>query len=312
VRRHSGRLTEFFPLQSLFTTVSPVEPTISRNTLGPEAATSMFARAPAPQIGSVPVDVGVARQGLRGPDPFAVVRAGQGESVGYALARWIVGSVFRVLWRPHIVGGERIPLTGPVIIASNHLSFIDSVVIPLAVPRRVCFLAKAEYFEGRGLRGRMTAWFFRAVSAVPVRRDSSSDSMASLELAMDVLRAGLAFGIYPEGTRSRDGRLYRGRTGVGWLAMQSGAPVVPVALVGTNDVQPVGSRLPRRRPVTVAFGTPVDPAPWIASVSASGGAGRARREITDAVMASIAAMSPQELADGYNERPPEDDDPTAI
>ena len=142
--------------------------------------------------------------------------------MGYALARWVVGLVFRVFWRPTIVGRERIPPRGAVIIASNHLSFVDSVVIPLAVPRRVRFLAKAEYFDGTGLRGRVTAWFFRLVDAVPVRRESQRDSMASLQLAMDVLRSGRAFGIYPEGTRSRDGRLYRGRTGVGWLAMESG------------------------------------------------------------------------------------------
>ncbi len=229
--------------------------------------------------------------------------------MGYGLVRWVLGLVFRVIWSPKILGREHIPPEGPVIIASNHLSFVDSVVIPLAMPRRVSFLAKAEYFDAPGLRGRLTAGFFRVVGAVPVRRESSTDSMASLELAMAVLRAGRAFGIYPEGTRSRDGRLYRGRVGVGWLAMESGAPVVPVALIGTDHVQPVGSRLLRRRPVTISFGEPVDPAPWIAAVATSGGAGRARREITDAVMSSIAARSAQELAGGYNERPQDDDDP---
>lgn len=227
--------------------------------------------------------------------------------MGYRLARWLINVVFHLLWRPRISGLEHIPSSGPVIIASNHLSFIDSVVIPLAVPRRVRFLAKAEYFDGHGLRGRLTAWFFGLVDAVPVRRESQRDSMASLELAMDVLRSGSAFGIYPEGTRSRDGRLYRGRTGVGWLAMESGAPVVPVALVGTDKVQPIGSTVPRPHPVTIRFGPPVDPTPWIEAVGASGGAGRARREITDAVMERIAAMSPQEPAGAYNERTSDDD-----
>jgi 1-acyl-sn-glycerol-3-phosphate acyltransferase len=228
--------------------------------------------------------------------------------VGYALARRLVGLVFRVFWRPRITGLHHIPAEGPVIIASNHLSFIDSVVIPLAVPRRVRFLAKADYFEGTGLWGRAVALFFRSVDAVPVNRESQRDAMASLRLAMEVLRSGSAFGIYPEGTRSRDGRLYQGRAGVGWLAMASGAPVVPVALIGTDRVQPVGARLPRPHPVQVHFGEPVDPAPWIAAAGRSGGGGRARREITELVMERIAAMSPQPLAHAYNEPPPGTDD----
>ena len=229
-------------------------------------------------------------------------------SVGYILTRWSLGLVFRVVWRPKVTGLENIPAEGAVILASNHLSFSDSVVIPLVVPRRVRFLAKAEYFEGHGLRGRAVAAFFRFVDAVPVNRESQRDSMASLELAMGVLRNGHAFGIYPEGTRSRDGRLYRGRNGVGWLAMESGAPVVPVAVQGTDKVQPVGSNMPRPHPVTVSFGPAVDPTPWIEAVRAHGGAGRARREITDQVMERIGAMSPQPRADCYNERPSDDED----
>lgn len=217
--------------------------------------------------------------------------------MGYRLLRYVVSFLFRLVWRPRITGLENVPRSGPVIIASNHLSFIDSVVIPILVPRRVRFLAKAEYFEGRGLRGRGMALFFRVVDAVPVRRDGQRDSsMAALQAALDVLRDEVAFGIYPEGTRSRDGRLYRGRTGVGWLALTSGAPVVPVALTGWI------------RPLRVSFGPVVDPAPWIASVARSGGAGRARREITDEVMYRIAAMSPQPRADAYNERLPDDPD----
>ena len=228
----------------------------------------------------------------------------------YRIARWIVLAVFRVLWRPQVRGLENLPRDGAVIVASNHLSFVDSVVIPLVVPRRVRFLAKAEYFEGRGVRGRLRAFFFRhVVAAVPVNRDSQRDSMASLQAALGVLRDGQAFGIYPEGTRSRDGRLYRGRTGVGWLALESGAPIVPVCVTGTDAVQPVGSNGLRIRPVTVSFAPPVDPTPWVERVRTSGGAGRARREITDAVMAAIGGLSPQEQAGTYNERTAEDDDP---
>jgi 1-acyl-sn-glycerol-3-phosphate acyltransferase len=226
--------------------------------------------------------------------------------VAYRLARWLVGLAFRLIWRPRVRGLSRIPRQGPVILASNHLSFIDSVVIPLTVPRRVRFLAKAEYFEGHGLRGAANRVFFRLVDAVPVRRDGQRESMAALEAALDVLRAGYAFGIYPEGTRSRDGRLYRGRTGVGWLALASGAPVVPVALTGTDRMQPVGARLPRIHRIGVSFGEPVDPAPWIEQVAAGGGAGRARRELTDVVMDRIAAMCPQGRVDGYNDRGPAD------
>ena len=218
--------------------------------------------------------------------------------MGYTLARWIIGVIFRVVWRPRVEGVGHVPRTGAVIIASNHLSFIDSVVIPLEVPRRVRFLAKAEYFTGRGPRGRLVAGFFRLIDAVPVERTGNRDSMRSLESALQVLRDGSAFGIYPEGTRSRDGRLYRGRTGVGWLALTSGAPVVPVALTGTDAVQPVGSRRLKVHPVRVVFGPPVDPADYAGMPAA-----RARRLLTDEVMARIGALSPQEKADTYNEPP---------
>jgi 1-acyl-sn-glycerol-3-phosphate acyltransferase len=181
--------------------------------------------------------------------------------LGYVLARWIVGLVFRVFWRPVVVGRENIPRTGPVILASNHLSFIDSVVIPLVVPRRVRFLAKAEYFEATGLRGLGQRLFFTLVDAVPIRRTGHRGAVAALEAGLGVLRDGQAFGVYPEGTRSRDGRLYRGRTGVGWLALASGAPVVPVTLVGTDRIQPVGARLPRVHRIRVVFSAPVDPGP---------------------------------------------------
>ncbi len=219
----------------------------------------------------------------------------------YAVVRWVLGVVFRFGWRPRIEGVEHVPLEGPVLVASNHLSFVDSVVIPLAVPRRVHFLAKSEYFEGTGLRGWLSRAYFTSVGAVPVRRGEHADARASLQAALGVLRDGDAFGIYPEGTRSRDGRLYRGRTGVAWLALDAGAPVVPVGLVGTDRVQPVGARGVRVAPVTVRFGPPVRPEPYRDLRP-----GVARRRLTDAVMDAIAALSGQQRAAGYNERPPED------
>ena len=189
-------------------------------------------------------------------------------------------------------GREHLPRTGAVIIASNHLSFIDSVVIRLAAPRRVVFLAKAEYFTGRGLRGRIVRWFFTAVGSVPVRRGSHRAAQASLETAREVLDGGNVFGIYPEGTRSLDGRLYRGRTGVGWLALTTGAPVVPVALEGTDRLQPVGKRLPRPHRVTVRFGQPL-------TFTGDPKSAAARRAVTEEVMRAIAGLSGQERADRY-------------
>lgn len=216
----------------------------------------------------------------------------------YALTRGLVMVLFRTLWRPVIDGREHIPASGPLIVASNHLSFIDSVVIPLAVPRRVAFLAKAEYFEGRSLASLPRRAFFRAFGAVPVERDQQRDAQASLALAAQVLSRGDAFGIYPEGTRSRDGRLYRGRTGVGWLALASGSVVVPVGLIGTDLVQPVGARTPRVHRVRVRFGEPVDPRHYADGLTP----GQARRAITDEVMDRIAALSGQRRATTYNGR----------
>ena len=164
------------------------------------------------------------------------------------------------------------------------------------------FLAKAEYWEGRSLASLPRRLFFRTFDAVPVQREQQRDAQASLDLAREVLARGDAFGIYPEGTRSRDGRLYRGRTGVGWLSMAAEAPVVPVGLVGTDRVQPIGAKVPRvhRRPDRLRRRRcgPEDYADLPP--------GRARREITDAVMESVAALSGQPRADGYNEHEPAD------
>jgi 1-acyl-sn-glycerol-3-phosphate acyltransferase len=189
-------------------------------------------------------------------------------------------------------GRRHVPAHGPVILASNHLSFIDSVVIRLAAPRRVIFLAKAEYFTGSGLRGRLARWFFTAVGSVPVARGQHRAATAALDTALEVLAAGDVFGIYPEGTRSLDGRLYRGRTGVAWLALTSGAPVVPVALHGTERLQPVGKRLPRPHRVTVRFGHPL-------RFSGDQASARTRRAVTNEVMAAIAELSGQERADRF-------------
>ncbi len=222
----------------------------------------------------------------------------RGSGVAYRAIKSVLAVLFRVLWRPTVTGLENIPRRGPVILASNHLSFVDSMVIPLVVPRRVAFLAKSDYYTGSGVKGTLSRWWFEGFGMIPVDRDDTRAAQASLDAALEVLSGGGVFGIYPEGTRSRDGLLYRGRTGVAWLAMTSGAPVVPVALVGTDRLQPVGSRRPRLAKVSVQVGPPVEVEGRFDGVPA----GRARRELTDEVMAAIHAMSGQEVAGRYNER----------
>jgi len=213
----------------------------------------------------------------------------------YALSRFVVMALFRTLWRPVIEGRENIPPTGPLIVASNHLSFIDSIVIPVTVPRKVVFLAKAEYWEGRSPATWPRRLFFAAFEAVPVQREQQQDAQASLDLARGVVERGDAFGIYPEGTRSPDGRLHRGRTGVARLAVATGASVVPCAVIGTNHVQPPGSNTFRPAKVIVRFGPPID----TEGLARRYHKGALLRAITDEVMDAIAAMSGQERSGRY-------------
>jgi 1-acyl-sn-glycerol-3-phosphate acyltransferase len=219
----------------------------------------------------------------------------------YEVMHSIVPPVARAVWRPTVEGLDRVPATGPVILASNHLSFVDSVVIPCVVPRKVVFLAKSDYFTGTGVRGAAQRAWFEGLGMLPVDRDDTRAALATLDTALEVLGRGEAFGIYPEGSRSRDGRLYRGRTGVAHLALTAGCPVVPVGLLGTERIQPVGTRLPRLADVTVRFGDPIDVTGRYDGVPA----GRARREVTDRIMAAIQGLTGQEPAGVYNERSPD-------
>ncbi|QEO13407.1 1-acyl-sn-glycerol-3-phosphate acyltransferase [Agromyces intestinalis] len=218
----------------------------------------------------------------------------------YHGVRLVLRPIVLLLYRPRIEGTKLVPKDGPVIFASNHLSFVDSIVIPLTAPRPVQFLAKSHYFTGRGLKGWISRTFFRSIGAVSVERGAGSQAQEALDQGRRILESGSAFALYPEGTRSLDGRLYRGRTGVAWLALTTGARVVPVGLIGTQEIQPVGAKLPRIRPVTVRFGEPLD-----LSAHGSAESGRARRAATDEIMAAIHALSGQELAGRYNESPPE-------
>ncbi|WP_104525982.1 lysophospholipid acyltransferase family protein [Blastococcus atacamensis] len=210
----------------------------------------------------------------------------------YVLVRAILRPLFWLLFRPQVTGSENVPPAGPVIFASNHLSFIDSIVIPTVAPRRVGYLAKAEYFTGSGISGWFTRTLFTALGALPVERETHRAAQAALDTALGVLQAGGGFGIYPEGTRSRDGRLARGKTGVAWLALTADCPVVPVAVTGTDRAQPVGASWPRPAHVTVTFGTPLT----FPEHRGKAGNGRARREVTDRIMVAIAELSGQEKA----------------
>src|SRR3954451_15437059 len=172
----------------------------------------------------------------------------------YSVVHAVVTPVAKVVWRPTVTGLENVPRTGPVILASNHVSFADSLVIPIVAPRKVVFLAKSDYFTGSGLKGTASRLWFEGIGMLPVDRDDPRAALGSLDTALEVLGRGEAFGLYPEGTRSRDGRLYRGRTGVAHLALTAGVPVVPVGLTGTEKLQPVGARFPKVVPVSVTFG----------------------------------------------------------
>ncbi|GLJ60486.1 1-acyl-sn-glycerol-3-phosphate acyltransferase [Microbacterium barkeri] len=218
----------------------------------------------------------------------------------YTLGRVVLAPLARAVYRPRVEGRENIPAEGAVILASNHLSFIDSIVIPIAAaPRPVHFLAKSDYFTGTGFKGWFSRTFFTAVGAIPVDRAAGQAALDALDRQKDILATGAAVALHPEGTRSRDGRLYKGRTGVAYLALESGAPVVPIGLIGTDKVMPVGARMPSLRDrVTVRFGAPID-----VSVHGPASSGKARRAATDQIMAAIHELSGQELAGVYNELP---------
>lgn len=210
----------------------------------------------------------------------------------YVMSRFVLKPLFWLFFRPRVTGRQHVPLTGAVILASNHLSFIDSIVIPLVSPRKVAMLAKAEYWRGHGIRGWWTRTLFSSLGAQPVERGTHRAAQAALDTALAVLTEGDAFAIYPEGTRSRDGKLARGKTGVAWLALTADCPIVPVAVHGTDRIMPIGSRGLRPHRASVTFGEPLR-FPQYAGQSARG---RPRREVTDAVMNEIAKLSGQDRA----------------
>ena len=212
----------------------------------------------------------------------------------YQLSRVVMGPALYLLGRPRVSGLEHVPASGPAILASNHLSIIDSVYLPFVIPRPVVFPAKAEYFSARGPIGRLWAAYLRSTNQLEMNRGDTKSAQATLEAAAEILRAGDLFGFYPEGTRSPDGRLYRGRAGLGWLALNTGAPVIPVAMVGTRKMLPPGAPLPRPTRIEVRIGKPLE-----FGHLAGDPPGRARRTVADEVMRAIADLSGQEYVHEY-------------
>jgi 1-acyl-sn-glycerol-3-phosphate acyltransferase len=213
----------------------------------------------------------------------------------WLLKRIFLGPILHALFRPWIKGEQNIPPTGGAILASNHLSFSDSFFLPLMIDRRVTFLAKSDYFTGRGFKGRLTAGFFKGVGQLPVDRSGGQASEAALAIGLKVLRRGELLGIYPEGTRSPDGRLYRGKTGVARMALEAKVPVIPVVMIDTDKVQPIGRVVPKIGRVGVILGAPLD-------FSRYDGMEDDRlvlRSITDEIVYELMKLSGQEYVDVY-------------
>jgi 1-acyl-sn-glycerol-3-phosphate acyltransferase len=213
----------------------------------------------------------------------------------FILKNLILGPLLRLIFRPWVRGMENIPSTGAAILASNHLSFSDSIFLPLQSRRGVVFLAKSEYFTGKGVKGALTRWFFKATGQLPIDRSGGKASEASLNTGLSVLSQGLVLGIYPEGTRSPDGKLYRGRTGIARMALESKVPVIPVAMIDTEKVQPIGKRLPRIRRVGIVVGQPLD----FSRFDGMEGDRIVLRAVTDEIMYELAKLSGQEYVDAY-------------
>ncbi len=216
----------------------------------------------------------------------------------YLLKYVLLGPWLRLIFWPIVEGRENVPEHGPAIIASNHLSFSDSIFMPLMVKRKVTFVAKAEYFTGRGLKGLLTKWFFVGTGTIPVDRSGGRAAQAAIETGLRILREGKLFGIYPEGTRSPDGRLYRGKTGVARLALESGAPVIPVVMLNSDEVQPIGRLLPKIRRVRIRFGAPMD----FSRYAGMAGDRFIERAVTDEIMYDLMELSGREYVDVYAQK----------
>lgn len=211
----------------------------------------------------------------------------------------LFGPFLRVYNRPTIEGRERIPATGPAILASNHQSVMDSFYLPLLCPRQLTFPAKQEYFTTPGLVGRLQKWFFTSVGQVPIDRNSATAGEALFDAVREVVERGDLFGIYPEGTRSPDGRIYKGKTGMARAALALGVPIIPVAMIGTRDANPIGSWIIRPAKVRVLIGEPIDPIAVLTSQGVDPDDRLAPRVLTDYVMRVLAELTGQPYVDVY-------------
>lgn len=200
-----------------------------------------------------------------------------------------------MLFRPWVRGMENIPNSGAAILASNHLSFSDSIFLPLQSRRPLVFLAKSEYFTGKGVKGALVRWFFKGTGQLPIDRSGGKASEAALNTGLMVLGGGQVLGIYPEGTRSPDGRLYRGRTGIARMALEAKVPVLPVAMIDTEKVQPIGKKLPRIRRIGIVVGEPLD----FSRFDGMEGDRIVLRAVTDEIMYELMKLSGQEYVDAY-------------
>ncbi len=217
------------------------------------------------------------------------------ERVKYQLSRFIIGPALHLLARTEIVGTENVPVSGGAILASNHLSVLDSFYLPLMLDRPVTFAAKSEYFTSKRPTDRIVGAYLRATKQLSVDRAGARAAQEMLDAALALLRDGAVFGIYPEGTRSPDGRLYRGRTGIGWLALHARVPVIPVAMIGTERILPPGQRVPRPGRIRIRVGRPL----LFEEYADQPAGARQRRDVTDKVMAAIGELSGQEFAPMY-------------
>ncbi|GAA2646995.1 MULTISPECIES: 1-acyl-sn-glycerol-3-phosphate acyltransferase [Streptomyces] len=213
----------------------------------------------------------------------------------HLLKHVLLGPLLRLLFRPRIEGLENIPAEGAAIVAGNHLSFSDHFLMPAILKRRITFLAKAEYFTGPGVKGRLTAFFFRSAGQIPVDRSGKNAGQAALREGLGVLAKEELLGIYPEGTRSHDGRLYKGKVGVAAMALGAGVPVIPCAMVGTFEIQPPGKKIPKIRRVTIRFGEPME----FSRYAGMEGERAVLRAVTDEIMYAILGLSGQEYVDRY-------------
>ena len=215
----------------------------------------------------------------------------------YTIGMYTVGPGLRLLWRPEVEGLEHVPEKGGAILASNHLSVADEIFLGAVVPRPLAFWAKEEYFTGTGFRGWFTRTLVESLGAIRVERSGGRAALAAFDAAIPVLKAGGLAAIFPEGTRSADGRLYRGRTGVVRLATAAGVPVVPVGVQGTNEVQPIGARMPRLKPgkIKIRFGKPLDFTDRPIDRTSL-------RQMTDEIMAEIQKLTGQEYVPRYAPR----------